>query len=137
MKALSFRQPYAWLSATGIKPVDNRPRPTNYRGRFYIHASKSTKALKGFDEAWVLERLTLQEKERYYTEPKPIGVIIGEAVLVDCVESHTSIWFVPGNYALVFAEPKLYNIPVPCKGAIFPLFFEPDIDFLREVKNAA
>ena len=39
MKALSIRQPWAWLIARGVKTVENRTWATNFRGRFYIHAS--------------------------------------------------------------------------------------------------
>lgn len=39
MKALSIRQPWAWLIVEGIKDVENRTWNTNHRGRFWIHAS--------------------------------------------------------------------------------------------------
>ena len=39
--ALSFRQPWAWVVAKGIKPIENRNWPTEYRGLFLIHAGKT------------------------------------------------------------------------------------------------
>jgi hypothetical protein len=39
MKALSVRQPYTALICAGVKTVENRSRPTNYRGKLLIHAS--------------------------------------------------------------------------------------------------
>jgi len=118
-------QPWAWLSATGIKPIDNRPRPTSFRGRFYIHASqKFNTNIAGLNEEWILERLSEMEREMYFTTVKPAGAIIGEAVLVDCVREHPSVWFV-GPYGLVLCEAKLYDKPIPCKGKLG--FFEPDI----------
>lgn len=125
MKALSFIQPYAWLSATGIKPIDNRSRYTNFRGKFYIHASnKFDPNIAGLNEDWIIERLSEYERERYFTEPKILGVIIGEAVLVDCVKEHISKWFV-GKYGLILYGAKLYDKPILCKGKLG--FFEPDL----------
>ncbi len=39
-KALSFKQPYAWLIANGYLLVDDRSWGTRYRGPMLIHASK-------------------------------------------------------------------------------------------------
>lgn len=39
MKALSIRQPWASLIAAGIKPIENRPWYTNYRGDILICAA--------------------------------------------------------------------------------------------------
>ena len=39
MKALSIRQPWAWLIVHGSKRVENRSRRTHYRGPVLIHAS--------------------------------------------------------------------------------------------------
>jgi hypothetical protein len=38
--ALSLRQPWADLIVNGIKNIENRSRPTRFRGRLLIHASK-------------------------------------------------------------------------------------------------
>lgn len=40
MKALSLKQPYAWLIANGYLLVDDRTWGTQYRGPILIHASK-------------------------------------------------------------------------------------------------
>jgi hypothetical protein len=39
-KALSLKQPYAWLIANGYLLVDDRTWGTQYRGPILIHASK-------------------------------------------------------------------------------------------------
>ena len=39
-KALSFKQPFAWLIANGYLMVDDRTWGTQYRGPVLIHASK-------------------------------------------------------------------------------------------------
>lgn len=40
LKALSLKQPYAWLIANGYLLVDDRTWGTDYRGAILIHASK-------------------------------------------------------------------------------------------------
>lgn len=39
MKALSIRQPWAWLIVNGHKDIENRSWPTRFRGKFLVHAS--------------------------------------------------------------------------------------------------
>ena len=39
MKALTIKQPWASLIASGIKDIENRTWKTHYRGKIYIHAS--------------------------------------------------------------------------------------------------
>ncbi len=53
MKALSFRQPWAWLLAHG-KGIDNRSWKTDYRGPLLVHVVKKTPE-RAFDAAcdWV------------------------------------------------------------------------------------
>lgn len=41
MRAISVRQPWAWLLANGHKEVENRTWETTFRGRFLIHAGKT------------------------------------------------------------------------------------------------
>lgn len=43
MKALSVKQPWASLIASGQKPIETRVWPTNYRGELLIVSSKSPK----------------------------------------------------------------------------------------------
>ncbi len=40
MKALSIKQPWAWAILNAGKDIENRNWKTNFRGKFYIHASK-------------------------------------------------------------------------------------------------
>lgn len=46
MKAISIKQPWAWLIANGYKTVENRKWYTGHRGDILIHASKSKKDLE-------------------------------------------------------------------------------------------
>jgi hypothetical protein len=125
--ALSFLQPYAWLSAAGIKTVDIRPRRSGFRGPIYIHAS-TQKFIRPYDEDWILERLTQEQRDRYYTEPKVEHAIIGQGYMYDCVDTHDSIWSKSGGrHFYLLRDLVLYPKPIPCMGSIAPLFFKPEI----------
>jgi hypothetical protein len=122
---LSVRQPWAWLIISGIKDIENRNRPTKFKGRIYIHASQTIDVENtaiGNTEQWILNRLTTEEKKRYFSEPKVRGAIIGEVDIVNCVTETTSPWFI-GKYGFVLANPVAYKKPIPCRGALG--FFEP------------
>jgi len=68
MKALSLKQPWAELVAEGRKTIEIRTWNTNYRGRFYVHASGNVD--EGACEYYHMKNLTKR-------------AIIGEAELVD------------------------------------------------------
>lgn len=121
MRALSLKQPWAYLVCMGIKDIENRTRNTKYRGPVYIHASKS------FDlgayhrlRLWGIE---LPEPQAYIR-----GAIIGEVNITGSVDDHPSRWFWgPYGYTLVAAE--LYQQPIPCRGMLG--FFRPSWDIFR------
>lgn len=101
---LSIRQPWAWLIANGWKNVENRTWPTQFRGRFLIHASAGmTRSeydaarifVAGFAPSLVIPPMADLER----------GGIVGEAVLLDCVQRHDSEWFC-GPYGFVVDEAR-------------------------------
>jgi len=126
MKALSVRQPWAWLIVAGYKDIENRNWPTAYRGRVYIHASRK------FDKAGLSAILSdnMNISEAIKHELSRItnwvrGAIIGEVDVVDCVTRSSSPWFT-GHYGFVLANPTLYDKPISCKGKLG--IFEPLIE---------
>ena len=96
MKALSIRQPFAWLIVNGFKDVENRTRPAHFRGRFLIHAAKKYGAAE-----------RVKHQHGILIPPDlPLGGIVGEAEVVDCVEGHhPSPWF-KGPYAFVLRNAR-------------------------------
>jgi len=132
MKALSIRQPWAWLIAKGYKDTENRTWPTKFRGQVYVHAGKrfDRDALKGISEhkgillptetvaaiAW----LSLSHTPKFLAS----GAIIGEVDIVDCVTDSDSPWFT-GPYGFVLRDPVLYEKAIPCKGRLG--LFEPEV----------
>ncbi len=153
-KALSVRQPWAWLYLT-YKPVENRNwaigRKTQYGPysssqqadfyiplpcRVYIHAAKKYEH-EEFERAFkIVEEIYGQDKLRVikanYLNHLELGAIIGEATIVrqitkDSPEAKNPLikpWF-EGKYGFVREKPELYERPIPCRGQLG--FFKPEI----------
>jgi hypothetical protein len=122
MRALSIRQPWAWLITRPditdplarqeayrlgpIKDVENRTWQTKLRGRFAIQAALSVKRAP-------YERLMDEIEERHriaipsFREISEMtGGIVGTANLVDCLRRHDSPWKIGGQYGFVLAQAK-------------------------------
>ena len=107
MKALSIRQPWAWLIVRGIKDVENRTWRTGYRGPLLIHAA--THPMTEDAEAWLAEYCHGLGIEGPHF-PLVAGGIVGRAVVADCVRLedlvHPSEWAEgPWCWLLDDAEP--------------------------------
>ena len=116
IKALSVRQPWAWLLANGHKNVENRSWPTSHRGDTLIHASKVFDA-DGL--LWV--QATFPELRPLLPAQYDMGGIVGIASIVNCVQASTSPWFFgPYGFAMHGARPLPF---VPCVGQLgfFPV----------------
>ena len=98
MKAISIKQPWAYLIAAGIKDIENRTWkcPEKYIGeRVLIHASAS--APKSIRELLNADQIDTVFKSDLYNDTDfakqySTGAIIGSIGIVDCVVNHTSIW---------------------------------------------
>jgi hypothetical protein len=96
IRALSIRQPWAWLVANGYKDVENRSWPTPHRGDTLIHAGQV------FDSeglAWV--RSTFPQLRDVLPQQFELGGIVGFGQVVQCADASASPWFV-GPWAHVF-----------------------------------
>ena len=119
MKALSIKQPWAWLIVHGYKDVENRTWPTKFKGRIYVHAGKSFDH-EGFH--WLFDHRILLPGNSYFgSADYYCGGIVGEVDIVDCVTESKSPWFV-GKYGFVLANAVAYEKPIPYKGKLG--FFE-------------
>ena len=98
MRALSVRQPWAWLIACGYKDIENRTWATRYRGPIFIHAGKQ---LDWEVLAWVQKAFPWIEFPREF----PLGGIVGMAEIVDCVRESRSPWF-KGPWGIVLANAR-------------------------------
>jgi hypothetical protein len=138
VKALSVRQPWAWLIVSGQKNIENRtwrigrnPRHGVYKSqradffvglpcRIYVHASKQEDK-----DAYTWLHQSIGKLCRYEIHfPLIFSALIGEVDIIDCVTQSDNPWF-SGPYGFVLANPKAYDTPIPCKGKLG--FFEPEV----------
>ncbi|KEY87775.1 ASCH domain-containing protein [Pseudomonas capeferrum] len=128
MKALSIKQPWAWLIIHGGKDVENRTWHTKFRGRFLVHASKGmTKAdymaalevVSGAASFEVLRGLPMMEDLQR-------GGIVGSVELIDSVDHSDSPWYT-GAKGFVLRDPKPLPF-TPFKGQL--QFFEVPAELL-------
>lgn len=125
MKALSIRQPWAWLILNAGKDIENRNWSTRYRGTVLVHAGKR------FDQdgyLWAMANtdigLRMPGIFEFENEEGFLGGIVGAVDIVDCVQQSASPWFCgPNGFVLANPQPLLFQ---PCRGALG--FFEPRIE---------
>lgn len=117
MKALSIKQPWAWLIVNGFKDIENREWKTNFRGRFLVHAGQK------FDfDGWQRVQqmfphiIMPQMGANWSANAWELGGFVGEAEIKDCVMHSDSPWF-SGTYGLMIenAKPMTFR---PWRGAL-------------------
>ncbi|WP_223261283.1 ASCH domain-containing protein [Methylophilus medardicus] len=131
LKALSFKQPFAWLIANGYLLVDDRTWATQYRGPLLIHASK------GLYESYY-QYLKLHSDVPIPDQDKlDYGGVVGIARLVWCgkpealpanIRHEQRMQFAgvhPGYYGFLFADAAPLTL-IPCPGKLG--IFEIDVD---------
>lgn len=121
MKALSIRQPWAWLVANGHKDIENRQWRTHTRGRVFVHAAKGM--TRGDYLACEICVADFSDIKLPPFEDLQRGGIIGTVEIVDCVTDDASRWFF-GEYGWVLKDAKPLPFQ-PCKGALG--FFTPNL----------
>ena len=124
MKAISIKQPWAYLICSGIKDVEDRnwKCPQKYIGqRILIHASAKPTVKGNCISCWMTEdqykfiTLNISTGKRlndicfldHYS-----SAIIGSVKIVDCVVNHPSVWAEKGVFNWVLSEPILYENPI-------------------------
>ena len=118
MRALSIRQPWAWLIVNGHKDIENRTWSTRFRGRVYIHAGRRV-VPDDFPE----QREYLRQSGIVLPPDMLLGAIVGEATITDCVSASDSPWFC-GPYGFLLVDAIAYPEPVPYRGRLG--FFQVD-----------
>lgn len=121
MRALSVRQPWAWLIVNGYKDIENRTRHTSHRGPVFIHAAKTFdwEGYKYVKEHFPHIKMPMNNG---WVNDFPMGGIVGRVNLIDSVTSHASPWF-QGKVGYVLANMLPLKF-FPCRGALG--FFEVD-----------
>ena len=112
MKAISIRQPWAWLIVNGYKDVENRTWYTSHRGPLLICASKALDPC--FDE--IRRDVLAQGVEFPDAQHIERGGVVGQVTVADCVTESSSEWFNgPYGFVLEDAQPLPFQ---PCKGRL-------------------
>lgn len=124
MRALSIRQPWAWLIVNGFKDIENRDWPTNIRGRFLVHAGKTIDA---DGERWIRHNFPQIDLPCGFQ----CGGIVGEVRIADCVQDSDSPWFM-GDYGFVLRDAKALPFQ-PCRGKLG--FFVPELETQRTTED--
>lgn len=136
MKALSIRQPWAWLIIRPditdpaerirarhdgtLKIVENRDWVSRYRGSLLIHASKACTRREYDNVRRWLDSLTSPAIQLPPLADLDRGGIVGKVEMVGCVTRCASQWFF-GAYGFVFEHAQ----PVPFRPVCGALgFFE-------------
>lgn len=119
MKALSIRQPWAWLIVNGFKDIENRNWDTKYRGPVLIHASSKRPTVDEVKEARsILERtnghiaaLMMPSANNFQ-----LGGIVGVVRIDGTTRLSDSPWFFgPVGIQLNYAKPLRF---APMKGRL-------------------
>lgn len=119
MKAISIRQPWAWLIVNGYKDIENRTWDTKYRGMVLIHAAKTKPTAVEWYEA---ERVAHAAGVPYFPpfEAMEKGGIVGYAYITGTTRENASPWFFgPVGFYLTGAKSLPFQ---PLKGKLS--FFE-------------
>lgn len=136
MKALSIRQPWAWLIVHGFKDIENRTWSTRFRGRVLVHASKGMTQAE-YDDAFVTAHYAGMDVEKF---PQPVyldrGGIVGAVTITDCIspEHRKSDWHMGSAFGFQLDAP----IPMPlieCKGRLG--FFDVPDDVATQIREIA
>lgn len=129
MKALTVWQPWAQLLAMGTKSNETRSWGTKYRGRILIHAAK-------IDHQYIVGKYPHELFQYFETagaiyKDFPLGAIIGQANLVECIQMDQDYcdwmkkWnpgeyafgdYAPGRYAWVMKDAVLFDKQIPASG---------------------
>lgn len=121
MRALSIRQPWAWLIVNGHKDVENRDWETLWRGRFAVHAGKTlVKRDYRNVQAEVAARFGIAVPD--FDSPEiHFGGVVGTVELVgvkhiESLDRPENPWFT-GPFGLLLARPERMPF-VLCKGQL-------------------
>lgn len=146
MKAITICQPYASAIMSGIKRVENRDWPTNYRGPLLIHSGKSRQWLDSYDGAQMEEMEQAgfkfdEDGQLIITHPEYFGAIIGIVDLVGCTKLDKYLEYIGnqdawafGEYCWIIENPRWVKPVIPYRGQL-GLFNVPDEVVKEAISN--
>jgi ASCH domain len=113
MKAISVRQPWAWLIVNGHKMIETRSWMTDYRGPLIIHAAGK-----------IDRSFSRRELEKHFRcvipDDLPTGAVVGIADLIDCVKlPKKRNRFLMFTFGFKLANARKLERPIRCYGRSF------------------
>lgn len=126
VKALSVKQPWAWCIFNG-KNVENRTWRTKYRGKLFIHASKSFDKEAYYYLQQNKEHLGIENLPTSEELKKECGGFIGVVDMIAC-RRHLEFnkWKADNQFGWVFKNAQKLNF-TPFKGRLS--IFSVDLTF--------
>lgn len=117
MKAISVRQPWAWLLFHG-KPVENRDWYTGYQGFLAIQAAQGMTRDEYEDAREFVCSFDLGLAGRI-PQPECLvrGAVVGTVRQTGCVRWHPSPWF-QGKFGHVYSEARELVVPIRVRGQL-------------------
>lgn len=122
-KAITIKNPWAWLIANGIKDIENRTWRTKFRGTVLIHSAATW--YQGFNyhkqlnsrqinmtvEQW--DYLSMDLRSQIISKDNiPTSAIIGQVDIVDCVQGHPSVWAIENHWHWVLENAVYFDKPI-------------------------
>jgi hypothetical protein len=96
VKAISVRQPWAWLLIHGGKSIENRDWYTGYRGPLAIHAASAMSIFELYDAIDFVRRFDPALAEKI---PNRLGLVFGAVIgTVEQVGCFRESFSMPGGY---------------------------------------
>lgn len=92
MKALSIRQPWAWLIVNGYKDIENRDWYIGHRGELLVHAAKGM-TRDEYEDAQSLCHSMNPPINLPAPDDLERGGIVGSTNVTGCVRESESPWF--------------------------------------------
>ncbi len=120
LKALSIKNPYAFLIAAGIKDIENRSQPTKHRGKIFIHATAKAAGT-------IYEILTLPQLDFIRLVNDKIGETEIKYLLDWIIQGGES-----GHHKRPFNLDWAYAMQKECAALEIPYFFK-QIDKIQPV----
>jgi hypothetical protein len=136
-KALSVRQPYAWLLVNGIKTCENRSWSTKHRGTLVIHAGAKSMTMDDWGD--LIEVCEAQQIPVPWFEDPGLdtGGIVGAVHLVDVTATpdpnRENGWWDGGSFAWLLdgAVPIPDVIPLKGRLGLFDVELPFEIDWAK------
>jgi hypothetical protein len=97
MKALTIKNPWAYLICIGQKDVENRTWHTKFRGRVLIHSAAKE---------------DMKKNVPLILNFSPNSAIIGSVEIIDCIRDFNSEWAFPEYWHWILRDAELFKNPI-------------------------